>query len=388
MALIKVNNRGQSADFATVTPRNFHNRIINGDMRIHQRGGTATINATGVTYNVDRWLGRGVGSAGVFTLAQDSESPDGFTKSLKATVTTADSSPASGSSYRILQHIEGHNMNDLGWGTSSAQNVMLSFWVRSSVTGTFGGGLANGDYNRFRPFSYTISSANTWEKKTVSIPGDTSGSWSYTTDLGLRLNFSIGAGSSKVGATSAWGTSSVEGATGQTNLISTNGATFYLTGAKLENGTTATDFEHRTFADELATCHRYFFSALGDSSGGNYSVFPINFRNHISTGNNGHIVFQVSLPCKMRATPSLTHNIANSNHAGSGQTPSTTTWNFYHQNQGWSSYAGNGNANTLSRGSAGGAGCQVGTYYLSPAGASGDQIAIGQGLYMHFSAEL
>ena len=102
MALIKVNTRGQSADFSASAVLN---RIINGDMRIHQRGGTATINATGVTYNVDRWLGRGVGSAGVFTLAQDSESPDGFTKSLKATVTTADSSIASGSSYRIMQHI-------------------------------------------------------------------------------------------------------------------------------------------------------------------------------------------------------------------------------------------------------------------------------------------
>lgn len=385
MALIKVNTRGQSADFSA--SRNFHNRIINGDMRIHQRGGTATINATGVTYNVDRWLGRGVGSAGVFTLAQDSESPDGFTKSLKATVTTADSSIASGSSYRIMQHIEGYNMNDMGWGTSSAQNVMLSFWVRSSVTGTFGGGLANGDYNRFRPFSYTISSANTWEKKTVSIPGDTSGTWSYTTDLGIRLNFSIGAGSSKVGATSAWGTSSLEGATGQTNLISTNGATFYLTGVKLENGTTATDFEHRTFADELAACHRYFFSALGDTTS-NYSIFPVNFRNHISTGNNGHIAFQVSLPSKMRTRPTLTHNLANSNHAGSGGGASTTTWNFYHQNQGWSSYAGNGNMNTLSSGPAGNAGVALGTYYISPAGASGDQLAIGNSLQMHFSAEL
>lgn len=293
MALIKVNNRGQSSDFSA--SRNFHNRIINGDMRIHQRGGTATINATGVTYNLDRWLGRGVGSAGVFTLAQDSESPNGFTKSLKATVTTADSSPASGSSYRIMQHIEGYNMNDLGWGTSSAQNVMLSFWVRSSITGTFGGGFANGDYNRFRPFSYTISSANTWEKKTVSIPGDTSGTWSYTNDLGIRLNFSIGAGSSKVGATSAWGTSSVEGATGQQDLISTNGATFYLTGVKLENGTTATDFEHRTFADELATCHRYY-QKLGGAESLGVGAY--------TTGSRVDTV--VSFIQEMRAPPTLT----------------------------------------------------------------------------------
>ena len=297
MALIKVNNRGQSADFATVTPKNFYNRIINGDMRIRQRNiTTSTINATGVTYNVDRWLGRGVGSAGVFTLAQDSESPDMFNKSLKATVTTADSSPASGSSYRILQHIEGYNMNDLGWGTSSAKNVMLSFWVRSSVTGTFGGGLANGDYDRFRPFSYTISSANTWEKKTVSSPGDTSGSWSYTTDLGIRLNFSIGAGSSKVGATSAWGTSSVEGATGQTNLISTNGATFYLTGVKLESGTTATDFEARQYGDELLLCQRYYYQVGGTS--GFATICPC------YGASTQELAMLVKFPVDMRTTPS------------------------------------------------------------------------------------
>ena len=295
MALIKVNNRGQSGDFSSGKAIN---RIINGDMRIRQRNiTTSTINATGVTYNVDRWLGRGVGSAGVFTLAQDSESPDLFSKSLKATVTTADSSIASGSSYRILQHIEGHNMNDWGWGTSSAQNVMLSFWVRSSVTGTFGGGLANGDYNRFRPFSYTISSANTWEKKTISIPGDTSGTWSYTTDLGIRLNFSIGAGSSKVGATSAWGTSSYEGATGQTNLISTNGATFYLTGVKLETGTTATDFESRQFGDELLLCQRYYYQVGGTS--GFSTICPA----YGASANELAMLFK--FPVDMRSTPSV-----------------------------------------------------------------------------------
>ena len=159
------------------------NKIINGDMRVDQRDGTATINATGVTYNVDRWLGRGVGSAGVFTLAQDTTSPANFTNSLKATVTTADSSIASGSSYRIQQMVEGYNMADLNWGTSDAQSVSLSFWVRSSQTGTFGGSVGNGDFNRFNVFSYTISSANTWEYKTVTIAGDTSGTWVTNNEL-------------------------------------------------------------------------------------------------------------------------------------------------------------------------------------------------------------
>ena len=156
----------------------------------------------------------------------------------------------------------------------------------------------------------------------------------------------------------------------------------------MEIGETNTEFENRPYQQELEDCMRYFFNALGDTSGGNYSVFPVNFRTHVSTGNNGHTAFQVALPTRMRATPSLSHNIANSNHAGSGTTAGASTWNFYHQNQGWSSYAGNGNANTLSRATSGNAGCQVGTYYFSPGGTSADQIAIGNSLQMFFSAEL
>ena len=260
------------------------NLIINGDMRIDQRNGTSTINATGVTYNVDRWLGRGVSSAGVFTLAQDTTSPANFTNSLKATVTTADSSIASGSSYRVQHMIEGYNVANLNWGTSDAQSVTLSFWVRSSVTGTFGGSVANGDFNRFNPFSYTISSANTWEYKTVTIAGDTTGTWTSNNALGLRLNFSLGAGSSKIGTVGTWTSSSLEGATGQTNLIATNSATFYITGVQLEVGSTATDFEHRSYGEELALCQRYYWQdsaakdriGILDGSTANYpSIFPV-----------------------------------------------------------------------------------------------------------------
>ena len=239
------------------------NKIINGDMRVDQRDGTATINATSVTYNVDRWLGRGVASAGVFTLAQDTTSPANFTNSLKATVTTADSSIASGSSYRIQQMVEGYNMEDLNWGTSDAQSVTLSFWVRSSVTGTLGGSVANGDFNRFNPFSYTISSANTWEYKTVTIAGDTSGTWVTNNGIGIRLNFSLGAGSAKLGTAGTWTSSTKEGATGQVNPIQTNGSTFYITGVQLETGTSATPFENLQYGQQLALCQRYFYSLGG-----------------------------------------------------------------------------------------------------------------------------
>jgi len=248
------------------------NIIINGGMRIDQRNGTDTINATGVTYNVDRWLGRGVSSAGVFTLTQDTNSPANFTNSLKATVTTADGSIGSGSSYRVQQMIEGNNAANLNWGTSAAQSVTLSFWVRSSVTGTFGGSVANGDYNRFNPYSYTISSANTWEYKTVTIAGDTSGTWATNSGLGIRINFSLGAGSSKIGTAGTWTSSSLEGVTGQTNLIATNSATFYLTGVQLEVGSVATDFEHRTYAESLLACQRYY-EIIADGSGADDSPY-------------------------------------------------------------------------------------------------------------------
>ena len=150
---------------------------------------------------------------------------------------------------------------------------------------------------------------------------------------------------------------------------------------------TNTEFENRPYQQELEDCMRYFFNALGDTSGGNYSVFQLTSE-PMSLLVTMVILFQVALPTRMRATPSLSHNIANSNHAGSGTTAGASTWNFYHQNQGWSSYAGNGNANTLSRATSGNAGCQVGTYYFSPGGTSADQIAIGNSLQMFFSAEL
>ena len=271
------------------------NLIINGDMVVNQRGGTATINATGVTYNVDRWLGRGVSSAGVFTLVQSSSSCPDFRKALAATVTTADSSIASNSSYRLQQFIEGQNMMHLNWGNSNAKSITLSFWVLSTgPTGTFGGSIANNDYNRFNPFSYSISAANTYEKKTITISGDTSGNWETNNHIGMRVNFSLGAGSSKVGTAGTWTSSSYEGVTGQTNLIATNGAALYITGVQVEQGSTATDFEHRSYGEELALCQRYytfFKDGMGYFAGNGVGSSRID------------VGFPLSVP--LRATPSI-----------------------------------------------------------------------------------
>ena len=317
------------------------NRVINGDIRVDQRDVTSTINSTSVVYNVDRWLGRGVGSDGVFTLAQDTTSPVNFTNSLKAAVTTADGDIAAGSSYRIQQHIEGNNIADLNWGTSDAQSVTLSFFVRSSVTGTFGGSLANGDFDRFNVFSYTISSANTWEKKTVTIAGDTTGTWYTNTSIGIRINFSLGAGSNLLASAGSWGADTKEGVSGQANLIATNSANLYLTGVQLEPGITATSFEHRQFGQEFELCQRYFYSLGG--------TVAYEFIAHGMFTSGTALLLRVELPVKMRAAPSLTtansflSKVAGANLATasfSADQAGTQTYSFTASVSGGSSTAG------------------------------------------------
>lgn len=239
----------------------FRNRIINGAMMIDQRnaGGSVTVNTAGVTYYfVDRWLGTGQSSDGVYTAQQSTDAPSGFVNSLKITVTTADASIGASQIYDIQQIIEGANIYDWAFGSASAQTITVSFWVKSSVTGTFGAVVSNSAQNRVYPFTYTINSANTWEKKSVTIAGDTTGTWLTDTGIGLRLRISLGAGSTFLGTAGAWTTSTVVGVTGQTNLISTLNATFFITGVQIESGSVATPFELRPNATELALCQRYY----------------------------------------------------------------------------------------------------------------------------------
>ena len=174
---------------------------------------------------------------------------------------------------------------------------------------------------------------------------------------------------------------------GGVNFFDNTNNNFYLTGVQVEVGSKATDFDYRSYGEELLLCQRYFVAILHDlTSGVNYHVFPVNFES--STGNNGHIAFTVALPTVMRALPTFTHTLANSNHSGSGVSVTTTTWNFYRQNQGWGGYAGNGNMNTLSRAPSGPGQIQLGTYWISPGATNTDQLAIGKDLRMDLSAEL
>ena len=234
------------------------NLIINGDMRIDQRGGTVTINTASRTYGVDRWLGYGQSSDGVFTIVQDTEAPTGFLNSTKITTTTADASVGASQYYILGQSIEGTNFSHLSWGSASAKTVTLSFWVRSSLTGTFGGAINNNAANRSYPFTYTIDSANTWEQKSVTITGDTSGTWITTTGIGANVWFDLGCGTSNVGIAGTWSPSGYFGANGTTSLIGTSGATLYITGVQLEVGTEAAPFEQIQYGQQLALCQRYF----------------------------------------------------------------------------------------------------------------------------------
>jgi hypothetical protein len=246
---------------SNATYTGFKNRIINGAMQIDQRNNGAAVivnDSSNKRYAVDRFFAIGVNTAGVFTLQQSSTAPTGFINSIVATVTTS-ATPATADTYQITQPIEGLNIADLGFGTASASTVTFSFWVRSSLTGTFGGSLKNGALDRSYPFSYVINSANTWEQKTITITGDITGTWLTTNGIGLYVVFSLGTGTSKSGTGGSWAAANYNSVTGATNLMGTNGATFYITGVQLEKGSTATSFDYRPYGTELALCQRYYF---------------------------------------------------------------------------------------------------------------------------------
>jgi hypothetical protein len=236
------------------------NRIINGAMVIDQRNAGASVTeTTSNTYVTDRFYI--VGSVNSkFTGQQNAGSitpPAGFTNYLGMTSSAATSLGAT-DYYFLGQAIEGYNIADLGWGTANAKTVTLSFQVYSSLTGTFGGVLRNNAGNRSYPFTYTVSSANTWTSISVTIAGDTSGTWLTTNGLGMSVIWSLGTGSTYSGTAGAWASALYVSATGATSVVGTSGATFYITGVQLEVGSIATGFEYRQYGQELALCQRYY----------------------------------------------------------------------------------------------------------------------------------
>lgn len=264
------------------------NRIINGAMMIDQRNAGASVNITGASaYPVDRWFAIN-STDGTMTGQQSTVVPaSGYKNSIVLTTGTADSSLAATQFAVVGQFIEGLNVSDFNWGSATASTVTLSFWVRSSLTGTFGGSIRNSAADRSYLFSYTIVSANTWEQKFITIPGDTTGTWLTTNGIGIAVLFALGTGSTYSGTANAWSAGNYIAPTGATSVIGTAGATFYLTGVQLEDGAVATPFERRMYGQELALCQRYYqqsaftlYGPGGQTSGlaGQWISWPVYMR--------------------------------------------------------------------------------------------------------------
>ena len=278
---------------ASETALGSRNKVINGAMTLDQRNaGTVTVNST--VYTIDRWQANQT-TAGKFSVGKSTTAPTGFTNSYLATSLSA-YSVLSSDIFFFQQNIEGNNVANLAWGTASAKTITLSFWVRSSLTGTFGGSLANAAHNRSYPFSYTISTADAFEYKTVTITGDTAGTWATDNTTGMQVIFGIGGGASRSGTAGSWQAATLYTATGATSVVGTSGATFYITGVQLESGTVATPFEHRSYGEELALCQRYYQTGVAD------------FRSGSSGAES--FVSSTKFICEMRATPTTAYTEA------------------------------------------------------------------------------
>jgi len=288
---------------AAASPYVLKNRIINGAMVIDQRnaGASVSITTTGsAVYTVDRWFFY-VTQASKITTQQNQGSvtpPAGFSNYLGITSSSA-YTPTGGDNFYVSQNIEANNISDLAWGTANAKTVTISFWVRSSLTGNFGLVVENAPtYNYSYPILYTINAANTWEYKTITIPAPTAGTWATSGNgIGFTLVFSLGIGTTYAGPSGAWAAANYNGVTGQTNVVATNGATFYITGVQLEIGTSATPFERRLYNQELANCQRYYWRFNGT---GGATIFSAGGLAYTTTKGT----FAIQNPVSMRVVPS------------------------------------------------------------------------------------
>jgi hypothetical protein len=282
------------------------NRIINGAMVIDQRNAGASITAsTSAAYSVDRWQTYSSPSS-KFTVQQTPSATEtgyatrvgaGFTNYLACTSSSA-YTVTSGDLFFVQQTIEGFNTSDLAFGTANAKTITISFWAYSSLTGTFGASLQNGANNRSYPFSYTISSANTWTQISVTIAGDTGGTWVGASNAGsMIIVFSLGMGSTKSGTANAWVAGDYRSVTGATSVVGTSGATLYITGVQLEAGTTASPFEYRQYTNEFTLCQRYYYK-ISVQGGASSTPFALCYTRS-SSGVRPFVTF----PTPMRVRP-------------------------------------------------------------------------------------
>jgi len=304
------------------------NRIINGAMVISQRNGTSVLtNTAGKVYPVDRFpLYCNVASK--CTTQQSTDAPAGFTNSILVTSTSA-YTVGSGDEFAITQDIEGYNLADWNWGTANAKTATLSFWVKSSLTGTFGGSIGSGLTSYSYPYTYTISSANTWEYKTVAIAGPTTGSSDFSTTNGSAcvVRFGLGCGSTFSGTAGSWSANNYFSATGATSVVGTSGATLYITGVQLEVGSSATGFEYRMYSTELQLCQRYFETSF-DIGTAPANAVNDTFEGIASFGTSGTQSF--SFKVNKRALPTMTYYSSTS--VGS---PTAGQWQFLNSSGAW-----------------------------------------------------
>ena len=294
----------------------FKNRIINGAQVIDQRNAGASVAMTGGIYITDRWRSY-ASAASKLTAQQSSTASTGFSNSLLFTSQSAYTQSAT-DEFLVEQRIEGFNTSDLAWGTANAQTVTLSFWVRSSLTGTFSGALSNSAQDRNYPFTFTISTANTFEYKSVTIAGDTSGTWIGSTNgIGIRVKFNLGTGSTYLQTAGAWTASYANGATGSVALVNTNTATFYITGVQLEKGSTATSFDYRPYSAELAMCQRYYWKSQAANS---YSAFGSGVVNSSTQAS-----IYIKYPVTMRTAPTFAYSGSMNIYSGTSAFSITAT---------------------------------------------------------------
>jgi hypothetical protein len=304
------------------------NRIINGDMRIDQRNAGASITPTtdGV-FSMDRWKLRN-SAASKFSAQQSSTAPTGFSKSLLITSLAA-TTPASGDYYAIQHIVEGYNASDLDWGTANAKSVTLSFWVRSSLTGTFGGSLTNYNNAQSYIFNYTISAANTWTQVVLPIAGPATGSWDSTNSGAFNITFALGMGSTFQSTAGSWIAGNYFATSSATSVVGTNGATFYITGVQLEAGTVATPFERRSYGQELSLCQRYYYRVVSNVADNNYARLSIFGQCASSTTAFAEVLFPVSMrtnPTSLQTTGTA-NNYSLFNSAGSGVVATALAFN-------------------------------------------------------------
>jgi hypothetical protein len=297
-----------SNNISAVNSLGFRNRIINGDCRIDQRNNGASVTPTNGQYLVDRFKYYSTQNSKV-SVQQNAGSvtpPAGFKNYLGVT-SLSSYSVLSSDYFAVTQLIEGFNMADLGYGAAGASTVTLSFWVRSSLTGTFGGSLTNDSANYAYPFTYTISAANTWEQKAITITGATAGTWLTTNGTGIQVIWSLGAGATFSGTPSAWVAAGfLPSATGAVSVVGTNGATFYITGVQLEAGSVATPFERRDYGRELIMCQRYTYRHSAEGDIDNFA--PLGQGRYYGTN-----AAQLYVPFKvtMRTSPSSVTQVGN-----------------------------------------------------------------------------